>query len=105
MQNRLVPDKGEEGDGGMDWEFGMSRYNVLYREQINNKSLDSIRKYIQYPMITMMEKNVKKAHIYIYIYIYIYVYTHTYIYICITKALCCTAEINTTFEINYTSIK
>ena len=27
------------------------------------------------------------------------------VYICITESLCCTAEINTTLEINYTSIK
>ena len=35
-----------------------------------------------------MEKNIKKE----------------YIYICITESLCCTAEINTTLWINYTSI-
>ena len=28
-----------------------------------------------------------------------------YIYICITESLCCTAEINTTLQINYNSIK
>ena len=28
---------------------------------------------------------------------------NTYIYICITESLCCTAEINTTLSINYTS--
>ena len=40
-----------------------------------------------------MEKNMKKnIHIYMYIYIY-------------KLSLCCTAEINTTFWMNYTSIK
>ena len=35
-----------------------------------------------------MEKNIKKN-----------------VYLCITESLCCTAEMNTTLEINYTSIK
>ena len=83
-----MADKREDGEGGMDWEFRMSRYKLLYREWIKNKSLYSTRNYIQYPMITIMEKN---------IYIHIYVYTHTYIYMCVTEALVYTAESNTKF--------
>ena len=68
MQNRLVADKGEEGEGGMDWEFGISRYKLLHREQINNKSLYSTRKYIQYPIniINHNRKEYEKEYIYMY---------------------------------------
>ena len=38
--------------GGMDWEFGISKRKLLYREQINNKVLlYSTVNYIQYPVI------------------------------------------------------
>ena len=72
-----------QGEGsrerGMDWEFGVDRYKLLYIEQINNKVLlYSTGNYIQYPVINHNGKE----------YIYIYIY--------ITESLCCTAEINTT---------
>ena len=69
-----------------------------------------------------MEKNIFKnegcvgvciyTHIYIYVYIYIYTYTYmcVYIYIYIythiyiTESLCCTAIINPTLGIKYSSI-
>ena len=36
----------------MDWEFGISRYKLLYTEKVNNKLLlYSIGNYIQYPII------------------------------------------------------
>ena len=41
-------------------------------------------------------------HIY---HIHTYTDTHTHTYIHITKSLCCTPESNTTFKINYTSIR
>ena len=34
IENRLVVAKGE-GVGGMDWEFGVSRYRLLHLEWIN----------------------------------------------------------------------
>ena len=38
--------------GGMDWEFGVSRYKLLYIGWINNKILlYSTGNYIQYPVI------------------------------------------------------
>ena len=41
---------GEEG--GLDWEFGVSRCKLLYIEWINNKVLlYSIGNYIQYPVV------------------------------------------------------
>ena len=81
----------------MDWEFGISRFKLLYVEWINNKVLlYSTGNYIQYPMINHDGKEYEKEYIYIYIYIY---------YIYIPESLCCMAEINTTLEINYTSIK
>ena len=52
--------KGERsgvGGEGLNWEFGISRYKLLYRKQINNKVLlYSTRNYSQYPMINCVEK-------------------------------------------------
>ena len=48
---------------------------------------------------------IKPIYIYIYICIHIYIYIYVYIYICVAKSLCYAAEINTTLQINYTSIK
>ena len=65
----------------MDWEFGISRYKLLYIEQINNKVLlCRTGSYIQRPMINHHGKEYEKEYIYIYIYI--------------IESLCYTAEIN-----------
>ena len=82
IENRLVVAKGEGVGGGMEWEVGVSRRKLLYREWINNKVLQySTGNYIQYPMINHNGKeHIKKR---------------MYIYICITESLCCIAEINT----------
>ena len=79
------------GDGGgMDWEFGISRCKLLYIGWINNKVLlYSTGNYIQYPVISHNGEE----------------YDKECIYICITESLCCTAEINTTLLVNYTSMK
>ena len=62
------------------------------RGMINNKVLlQSIRKYIKYPVINHMKKNKKKIYI--------------YFCMCITESLCCEAEINPTLKISHTSIK
>ena len=46
---RFVVAKG--GGGGMDWEFGISRYKLLCIEWINSKVLlYSTGNYIQYPV-------------------------------------------------------
>ena len=46
---------------GMDWEFGISRYKLLYTEWINNKVLlYSIGNYIQYLVINHNGKEMKK---------------------------------------------
>ena len=53
----------------MNWEFGMSRYKLLYREQINNKALlYSTGNYIQYLVINHNGKEYEKE------------YTHTYVH-------------------------
>ena len=63
-----------------DWEFGISRYRLLYREWINKVLLYSTGCYSQYPVINLNGK-----------------YTKTMpIFICITESLCSTVEINTT---------
>ena len=42
----------ERDEGGMDWEFGISRCKVLHIEQINIKVLPyNMGDYIQYPVI------------------------------------------------------
>ena len=83
--------QGGEGVGGqMDWEFGISRCKLWYIGWINNNVLlYSTGNYIQYPVINHNGKE----------------YERICIYMCITESLCCTAEINTTLQINYTSIK
>ena len=76
----------------VDREFDISRCIILYIEWKNNKVLlYSTGKYIQSPVTNNNGKEYEKE--------YIYTHTHTYIY-----SLCCTAEINTTLWINYTSI-
>ena len=45
----------------MDWESGISRWKLLYREWINNKVLlYSTGNSTQYPEINIMGKNMKK---------------------------------------------
>ena len=39
LENRRVVAKGEEREGGKDWEFGLSRYKLLNIEWRNNKVL------------------------------------------------------------------
>ena len=57
--------------GGMDQEFGMSRFKLLYAEWINNKVLlHSTGNYIQYTVINHNEKEYEK--------IYIHTHTHTH---------------------------
>ena len=59
--------KGEGGDGGMDWEFGISRCKLLYIEWINSKVLlYSTGNYIQYPVINRNRKEYEKEWIYTY---------------------------------------
>ena len=52
----------------MDWEFGVSRCNLLYKEWINTVLLYSTRNYIQYSLIKHNGKEYKKEHIYICMY-------------------------------------
>ena len=54
--------------GGMNWEFGISRCELLHIEGINKALLDSTGNCIQYTVIAIMEKLWKKGDIYIYIY-------------------------------------
>ena len=53
IENRPVVAKvGGGGRGGMEWEFGISRCKLLYREWKNNKVLlYRTGNYIQYPVI------------------------------------------------------
>ena len=37
MENTLAVAKGEKGERGMDWEFGVSRCKLLHLECIDNK--------------------------------------------------------------------
>ena len=67
-----------------DSELGTQR-------NINNKVLlQSIRKYIKYPVINHMKKNKKK---------------YIYFCMCITESHCCAAELNATLKFCHTSIK
>ena len=60
--------QGEEAGGGKEWEVGVSRYDLLYIECINNKVLQySTENYMKYPMIRHNGKEHLKNNIYIYI--------------------------------------
>lgn len=63
----------------MDWEFRVSKFKLLYREQTNKGLLFSTGNYIQYLGINCngKEQHKKNAHM------------------CITESSCCMAEINT----------
>ena len=39
IENRLVVAKGEVGESGMDWKFGVSRYKLVHLECINSEIL------------------------------------------------------------------
>ena len=70
--------QGGGGRGGREGEVGISRCKLLYIDWINNRVLPYITvNYSQYPKINHNGKEYKN------------------VYICITKSLCCTAEINT----------
>ena len=72
--------QGEGVGAGMEWEVGVSRCKLLFIEWINNKVLlYSTGNCTQYPVINPNGKEYEKE-----------------CYLCITKLLCCTAEINTT---------
>ena len=54
--------KGKGVGGGMEWEVGVSRCELLYTECINNKVLlYSPENYIQYPMINHHGKECEKG--------------------------------------------
>ena len=61
IENRLVVAKGKGNGKEMDWEFGFSRWKLVYIEWINNKVLlYSTGNYIQYPVINHNGKEYKK---------------------------------------------
>ena len=71
----------EKVGGGINQEFGMNIFTLLYIKQITKKDLlYRTGNYIQYSVITFKEKEAEK--------IYIYIYK--------TESLCCTPETNTT---------
>ena len=71
------------GKGGKDWEFGISRYKLLYIRWINRKVLlYNTGNCIQHPVINLNRKEYEKIYLYI------------------TESLCCTEEINATLETN-----
>ena len=62
--------RGKGGEGGMEWEFGVSRCKLLYIEWINNKVLlYSTGNYIQYPVINHNGKEYKRECMHVCIYV------------------------------------
>ena len=56
--------KGERGEGGKAWEFGISRCKLVYIGWINNKDLlYSTGNYMLYPVINHNEKEYEKVYI------------------------------------------
>ena len=82
---------------GRSGSLGISRCKLVYTEWINNKVLlYSTEDYIQYPVITIMEKEYEKN-----LRCYGKIWTNfsakpVCVCVCVTELLCCTAEINTT---------
>ena len=60
-----LPRQGGGGEGGMNWEFGISRCQLLYIGWINNTDLlHSTGNYIQYPGVNHNGKEYEKECIY-----------------------------------------
>ena len=68
--------------------WGQQMQTSIYRMVNTKVLLYNIRSYIQYLVINHYGKEYIKKNV----------------YICTTESFCCTAEINTTFQITYTSI-
>ena len=68
--------KGERG-GGINQEFGINIYTLLYTKQITNKDLlYSTGNYTQYLVITYKGKESEKEYMCIYIYVCLYIYIY-----------------------------
>ena len=66
-KEQLVAAEGEGLEGGMNWEFGISRCKLLYTEWINKKVLlYSTGNYIKYPVINHSGKDYVKVCVYTY---------------------------------------
>ena len=39
LENELMVTRGEKAGGGIDWEFGIDMYTLLYLKEITNKDL------------------------------------------------------------------
>ena len=98
-ENSLVVAKEGGGGIGMDWEFEISRYKLIYIRWTNNKVLlYSTGNYIRYPVMNHNGKEYERkkiwkeyVHIYIHIYsivIHLYTYMHIYIHAYIHMHVC-----------------
>ena len=57
----------DAGEGGTDWEFGISRYKLLYIGWLDNKVLlYSTGNHIQYPGINHKGREYQKECMYLY---------------------------------------
>ena len=66
IANKLMVTKGERWGGGINCEFGINRYTLLYIKQISIKDLlYSTGNCIQYLEITYNRKEYEKVYIYI----------------------------------------
>ena len=67
IENGLVVAKGERGCWrGMEWQFGVSRCKLLYKEWKNNRSYCIAWKLYQYPVINHNGKEYEKECTYMY---------------------------------------
>ena len=65
FKDKLMGTKGERWENGINKEFGINIYTLLYIKQIINKDLlYSTGNSAQYSVITYMEKDSKKEWIY-----------------------------------------
>ena len=74
QKTNLSLPKDKKGEGGLDWEFGISRRQLFYVEWINNKVLlYGTENHIQYPMKNHNRKEFQKQIVCVCIYIFIYI--------------------------------
>ena len=83
-------------EGGINQEFEIKIYTLLYIKQITNKDLlYSTGNYAQYIIIIYKGKESEKD-----IYTHTHIYTYKYI-LYITESLCCTPETNIANQLHF----
>lgn len=69
----MVTGVGGRGERGINWDFGIDIYKLLYTEQIHNRALlQSTGNYSQWFVVTCNENIMERICVYICVRVYIY---------------------------------